>query len=117
MNGTLTIAEFISGGKPPAEARQPAAIALRDTVGVILAGAPEAAAGILRRTRRLHCRLRNRVPSWTRHESPALPRARLALHLLDWNSGSSGGRGSPAWTRRAVHPARAWHSGLTRMRS
>ena len=50
MNSTLKIAEFISSGKPPAEARQRAAIALRDTVGVILAGAPEAAANIIRRT-------------------------------------------------------------------
>jgi 2-methylcitrate dehydratase PrpD len=50
MNATLRIAEFISSGKPPAEARQRAAIALRDTVGVILAGAPEAAANIIRRT-------------------------------------------------------------------
>ena len=44
MKGTFTIAEFIAAGKPPVEARQRAAIALRDTVGVILAGAPEAAA-------------------------------------------------------------------------
>ncbi len=50
MNATVKIAEFISAGKPPAEARQRAAIALRDTVGVILAGAPEAAANIIRRT-------------------------------------------------------------------
>ena len=50
MNATFKIAEFISSGKPPAEARQRAAIALRDTVGVILAGAPEAAANIIRRT-------------------------------------------------------------------
>ena len=50
MNATVKIAEFISAGKPGAEARQRAAIALRDTVGVILAGAPEAAANIIRRT-------------------------------------------------------------------
>ena len=50
MNGTFAIAEFITAGKPPAEARQRAAIALRDTIGVILAGAPEAAAKIIRRT-------------------------------------------------------------------
>lgn len=50
MNGTLTIAEFITAGRVPGEARQRAAIALRDTVGVILAGAPEAAAKIIRRT-------------------------------------------------------------------
>src|SRR5437773_8015741 len=50
MNGTVAIAEFITAGKPPVEARQRAAIALRDTVGVILAGAPEAAARIIRRT-------------------------------------------------------------------
>src|SRR6185295_4855284 len=50
MNGTFAIAEFITAGKPPAEARQRAAIALRDTIGVILAGAPEPAAKIIRRT-------------------------------------------------------------------
>src|SRR5262245_61644291 len=50
MKPTLKIAEFITAGKPPAEARQRAAIALRDTIGVILAGAPEAAAKIIRRT-------------------------------------------------------------------
>jgi 2-methylcitrate dehydratase PrpD len=50
MNATLAIAEFITAGKVPVEARQRAAIALRDTVGVILAGAPEAAAKIIRRT-------------------------------------------------------------------
>src|SRR5215468_5631265 len=50
MNVTLKIAEFITAAKPLAEARQRAAIALRDTVGVILAGAPEAAAKIIRRT-------------------------------------------------------------------
>src|SRR5262245_62147756 len=50
MKPTLKIAEFITAGKPPAEARQRAAIALCDTVGVILAGAPEAAAKIIRRT-------------------------------------------------------------------
>jgi 2-methylcitrate dehydratase PrpD len=50
MNSTLKIAEFVTGGKPPAEARQRAVTALCDTVGVILAGAPEAAANIIRRT-------------------------------------------------------------------
>ncbi len=50
MNTTLKIAEFITTGKPPAAARQRAATALCDTVGVILAGAPEAAANIIRRT-------------------------------------------------------------------
>jgi 2-methylcitrate dehydratase PrpD len=44
------MAESIITGKPPAEARRRAAIALSDTVGVILAGAPETAAGIIRRT-------------------------------------------------------------------
>jgi len=50
MNSTLKIAEFIAGGKPPIEARQRSATALCDTVGVILAGAPEPAANIIRRT-------------------------------------------------------------------
>src|SRR5437762_11236942 len=47
---TLSMTEFIIAGKPPVEDRQRAAIALCDTVGVILAGAPEAAAKIIRRT-------------------------------------------------------------------
>ena len=50
MNLTLKIAEFITAVEPPVEARQRAAIALRDTIGVILAGASEAAAKIIRRT-------------------------------------------------------------------
>jgi 2-methylcitrate dehydratase PrpD len=49
-NVTLSMAEFIISGKPPAEARHRAATALCDTVGVILAGAPEIAADIVRRT-------------------------------------------------------------------
>src|SRR3989304_3868986 len=44
------MAEFIAAANPPVEARHRAAIALCDTVGVILAGAPEAAANIIRRT-------------------------------------------------------------------
>src|SRR5206468_7891179 len=58
---TLSMAEFIIAGKPPVEARRRAAIAVCDTVGVILAGAPEAAADIIRRTivaeSRGHCRV------------------------------------------------------------
>ena len=50
MNTTLKIGEFIATGKPPAEARQRTATALCDTVGVILAGAPETAANIILRT-------------------------------------------------------------------
>src|SRR5881628_529360 len=50
MNTTLKIAEFITTVKPPAEARHRAAAALCDTVGVILAGVPESAAQIIRRT-------------------------------------------------------------------
>jgi len=44
------MAEFITSGKPPVEARRRAATALCDTVGVILAGAPEPAASIIRRS-------------------------------------------------------------------
>ncbi len=61
MKGTFAVAEFITAGNAPVEARQRAVIALRDTVGVILAGAPEAAATIIRRTlvleSRGHCRV------------------------------------------------------------
>src|SRR2546428_763355 len=50
MKATLKIAEFITAAKPPVAARQRAATALCDTVGVILAGVPEVAANIIRRT-------------------------------------------------------------------
>src|SRR5437867_12778458 len=50
MKATLKIAEFIMAANPPVAARQRAATALCDTIGVILAGAPEAAANIIRRT-------------------------------------------------------------------
>ena len=49
-NATLAMAEFITAGRTPREARQRAAVALCDTVGVILAGTLEPAAGIIRRT-------------------------------------------------------------------
>jgi 2-methylcitrate dehydratase PrpD len=44
------MAGFIKSCKPPAEARRRAATALCDTLGVILAGVPEAAADMIRRT-------------------------------------------------------------------
>src|SRR5437870_13707747 len=47
---THSLADFITSSLPPAEARHRASIALCDTVGVILAGVPEAAASIIRRT-------------------------------------------------------------------
>src|SRR5439155_20890382 len=47
---TASIAEFIVSAKPPAAARERAATAACDTVGVILAGAPEPASKIIRRT-------------------------------------------------------------------
>jgi 2-methylcitrate dehydratase PrpD len=50
MKSTLKIAEFITSGIPPVAARKRAATALCDTVGVILAGAPEPAANLVRRT-------------------------------------------------------------------
>jgi 2-methylcitrate dehydratase PrpD len=50
MNATLKIAEFITNAAPPAEARQTAAVALCDTIGVTLAGVPEPAAQIVRRS-------------------------------------------------------------------
>src|SRR5262245_991365 len=49
-NAILGMAEFITSGKPPVEARRRAATALCDTVGVILAGAPEPAATIIRQS-------------------------------------------------------------------
>src|SRR5262245_30800148 len=49
-NAAVAMAGFINAGKPPVEARRRAATALCDTVGVILAGAPEVAAKIIRGT-------------------------------------------------------------------
>ena len=45
---TLAMAEFVAAGTPPAEAREKAAVAFCDTVGVMLAGAPEPPARIVR---------------------------------------------------------------------
>src|SRR5438093_7272615 len=50
MGLTRSIAEFIVSSKPPASARERAAVAICDTVGVILAGAPEPASRIVRST-------------------------------------------------------------------
>src|SRR5262249_53236842 len=50
MNAMQKVAEFITAGHPPAEARRRAVTALVDTVGVILAGVPEPAAKIIRQT-------------------------------------------------------------------
>jgi len=47
-NLTASMSEFVAGGEPPAAARGRAAIAVCDTVGVALAGAPEPAAQIIR---------------------------------------------------------------------
>jgi 2-methylcitrate dehydratase PrpD len=44
----VRLSEFVSAGAPPAGARQRAAIAVCDTLGVILAGAPEPAARMAR---------------------------------------------------------------------
>ncbi len=45
---TARMSEFVSAGTPPTRARERASIAVLDTLGVILAGAPEAAAKIVR---------------------------------------------------------------------
>ena len=45
---TAAMSAFVSAGAPPSSARQRAAIAACDTVGVMLAGAPEPAATIAR---------------------------------------------------------------------
>jgi len=50
VNATQNIAEFIVSGGPPADARVRAAMAVCDTVGVILAGVPEPAARVVRNT-------------------------------------------------------------------
>ncbi|HEY3243309.1 MAG TPA: MmgE/PrpD family protein [Phycisphaerae bacterium] len=47
---TAWMSEFVVSGKAPATARERAAIAVCDTVGVILAGAPEPASNIVRAT-------------------------------------------------------------------
>ena len=50
------MSEFVATGAPPAAARERAATAVCDTVGVILAGAPEAAAKIARSVAGAHAR-------------------------------------------------------------
>jgi 2-methylcitrate dehydratase PrpD len=47
-NLTTALAEFVVGAEPPPTARQRAAVAVCDTVGVALAGVPEPAARIVR---------------------------------------------------------------------
>jgi 2-methylcitrate dehydratase PrpD len=47
---TAWMAEFVSSAIPPTEARRRAAIAVYDTIGVALAGAPEPAATMIRKT-------------------------------------------------------------------
>ncbi len=47
---TMNMAEYITMSHPPFEARSRAAIAVCDTVGVILAGVPEPASNIVRKT-------------------------------------------------------------------
>ena len=46
----MNLAEFITSSRPPAEALRRAAIAVCDTVGVILAGVSEPASNIVRQT-------------------------------------------------------------------
>src|SRR6266850_1730084 len=53
---THSLADFITSSLPPAEARHRAAIALCDTIGVILAGVPEPASNIVRKTITAECR-------------------------------------------------------------
>jgi 2-methylcitrate dehydratase PrpD len=50
MSAIATIAKFIISGAPPAAARARAAMAVCDTVGVLLAGVPESAAALVRKT-------------------------------------------------------------------
>ncbi|HTG74523.1 MAG TPA: MmgE/PrpD family protein [Terriglobia bacterium] len=50
MNATQNFAEFIVSSRPPADPRVRAAMAVCDTVGVILAGVPEPAARVVRNT-------------------------------------------------------------------
>jgi 2-methylcitrate dehydratase PrpD len=57
----LKIAEFVTSETPPGEARRRAAVALCDTAGVILAGAGEAAADIVRRVIAAESRGRCRI--------------------------------------------------------
>ena len=52
----MNLAEFITLSHPPAEALRRAAMAVCDTVGVILAGVPEPASNIVRKTITAECR-------------------------------------------------------------
>ena len=116
---TAWMSEFVAAGTPPAAARERAATAVCDTVGVILAGAPEAASKIIRATARPTARgpvessgppSRRRRRCGTR-ERCGRPRARLRRHVLRVTrpselragAGSSGRRGTGpgTGTRRA----------------
>ncbi len=88
---TASIAEFIVNAAPPPRARERAAVAVCDTVGVVLAGASEAGAAHrsrgdhLRKPRQLphprHGRARQRERGGVRQRRRR-PRARLRRHVL-----------------------------------
>ena len=87
MNATLNIAEFIVSGRPPVDARARAAMALCDTVGVILAGVPEPAASVVRNTITADCKGPCRVLGTslqTGTDDAAISNG-VAAHALDYD--------------------------------
>lgn len=85
--GAAWMADFVAGGAPPVAARERAAVALRDTVGVMLAGSAEPAARVVAamaaEESRGECRIvgtgKKTGPSWA-----ALANG-TAAHALDFD--------------------------------
>ncbi len=86
-NLTASIADFIVNAAPPPRARERAAVAVCDTVGVILAGASEPAPRIVRATITSESRGNCRVLGTTEHGSgsEAAFANGVAAHALDFD--------------------------------
>jgi 2-methylcitrate dehydratase PrpD len=83
----LALADFVTAGAPPPPARERAAVAVCDTVGVALAGAAETAAAIVRATVAADSRGRCRIlGTRERAGAPAAAMANgVAVHALDFD--------------------------------
>ena len=84
--GTIRVAEFLAGAVPPDAARMVAAAAFRDTAGVILAGAVEPAARVVRGLAgdtRGECRILG-TPQLAGPEEAAMANG-VAAHALDYD--------------------------------
>src|SRR4051812_24638907 len=85
--GAALFAEFASHGAPPAAAREAAARALRDTVGVILAGVNEPAARTVRAMARDEGRGHSRILGTSDTTAPGMAALAngVAAHALDFD--------------------------------